>query len=64
MEQAWAQVEAAQTPEVKSQAIDQNLEWTMLDHNYDQRSQRVFTGPIFLPIWWGGYDRCIVLHPW
>ena len=56
MEQAWAQVEAAQTPEVKSQAIDQNLEWTMLDHNYDQRSQRVFTGPIFLPIWWGGYD--------
>jgi hypothetical protein len=56
MEQAWGQVEAAQTPEVKSQAIDQNLEWTMLDHNYDQRSQRVFTGPIFLPIWWGGYD--------
>ena len=56
MEQAWAQVESAQTPEVKSQAIDQNLEWTMLDRNYDQRSQRVFTGPIFLPIWWGGYD--------
>ncbi|HUH99115.1 MAG TPA: hypothetical protein VLZ89_17275 [Anaerolineales bacterium] len=56
MEQAWQQVEAAQTPEVKSQAIDQNLEWTMLDRNYDQRSQRVFTGPIFLPIWWGGYD--------
>ncbi len=56
MEQAWAQVESAQTPEVKSQAIDQNLEWTMLNRNYDQRSQRVFTGPIFLPIWWGGYD--------
>ncbi|MGA7195152.1 MAG: hypothetical protein WBW94_16145 [Anaerolineales bacterium] len=56
MEQAWQQVETAQTPEVKSQAIDQNLEWTMLDRNYDQRSQRVFTGPIFLPIWWGGYD--------
>jgi len=56
MEQAWGQVEAAQTPEVKSQAIDQNLEWTMLDHDYDKRSQRVFTGPIFLPIWWGGYD--------
>jgi len=56
MEQAWAQVEAAQTPEVKGQAIDQNLEWTMLDHDYNNRSQRVFTGPIFLPIWWGGYD--------
>ena len=56
MEQAWQQVESAQTPDVKSQAIDQNLEWTMLDRNYDQRSQRVFTGPIFLPMWWGGYD--------
>ena len=55
-EQAWQQVEAAQTPEVKGQAVDQNLEWTMLDRNYDERSRRVFTGPIFLPIWWGGYD--------
>ena len=56
MEQAWAQVEAAQTPEVKGQAIDQNLEWTMLDHDYDNRSRRVFTGPIFIPMWWGNYD--------
>src|ERR1700690_1688975 len=56
MEQAWQQVETAETPEVKSQAIQQNPQATMLDHNYDQRSQRVFTGPIFLPIWWGGYD--------
>ncbi|HEY9152151.1 MAG TPA: hypothetical protein VIN60_04640, partial [Anaerolineales bacterium] len=56
MEQAWQQVESAQTPEVKSQAIDQNLEWTMLDRNYDERSRRVFTGPIFIPMWWGGYD--------
>jgi len=56
MEQAWQQVEAAQTPEVKGQAIDQNLEWTMLDHDYDERSRRVFTGPIFMPMWWGGYD--------
>ena len=56
MEQAWAQVEAAKTPEIKGQAIDQNLEWTMLDHDYNNRSQRVFTGPIFLPMWWGGYD--------
>lgn len=56
MEQAWQQVETAQTPEVKSQAFDQNLEWTMLDHDYDNRSRRVFTGPIFVPMWWGGYD--------
>jgi hypothetical protein len=49
-------VEGAQTPEVKSQAIDQNLEWTMLDRNYDDRSRRIFTGPIFIPLWWGNYD--------
>jgi len=56
MEQAWAQVEAAQTPEVKGQKIDQNLEWTMLDPNYDDRSRRVLTGPIYVPMWWGSYD--------
>ena len=56
MEQAWAQVEAAKTPEVKSQKIDENLEWTMLDKDYDDRSRRVFTGPIFVPMWWGSYD--------
>jgi hypothetical protein len=56
MEQAWTQVESAQTPEVKGQKFDENLEWTMLDRNYDDRSRRVFTGPIFVPMWWGNYD--------
>ncbi len=56
MEQAWSQVEAAQTPEVKGQVLDQNLEWTMLDRDYNDRSRRVFTGPIFMPMWWGNYD--------
>ena len=56
MEQAWTQVEAAQTPEVKGQQIDQNLEWTMLDKDYNDRSRRAFTGPIFYPMWWGNYD--------
>ncbi len=62
MEQAWAQVESAQTPEVKGQAIDQNLEWTMLDHDYNDRSRRVFTGPIFIPMWWGQYDPDLSDH--
>ncbi len=61
MEQAWAQVSNAQTPEVKGQAIDQNLEWTMLDHDYDERSRRIFAGPIFFPMWWGSYDP--TYHP-
>jgi hypothetical protein len=56
MEQAWAQVEAAQTPEVKGEKFDQNLEWTMLDRDYNDRSRRVFSGPIFAPMWWGNYD--------
>ena len=56
MEQAWKQVESAQTPDVKGQMFDQNLEWTMLDRNYDDRSRRTFTGPIFVPMWWGNYD--------
>ncbi len=54
---AWQQVEAADTPEIKSQKYDENLEWTMLDKNYDDRTQRTFSqGPIFLPMWWGRFD--------
>lgn len=56
MEKAWAQVEAADTPEVKSQKLDEALEWTMLDKDYDDRTRRAFQGPVFVPRWWGGYD--------
>ena len=56
MERAWKQIEAAGTPEVKSQMYDESLEWTMLDKNYDERTRRVFTGPIFVPLWWGRFD--------
>jgi uncharacterized protein YaaR (DUF327 family) len=56
MERAWEQVERADTPEVKSQKIDENLEWTMLDRDYDRRARDVFTGPVFVPMWWGAYD--------
>jgi len=56
MEKAWAQVEADGTPEVKSQKFDENLEWTMLDKDYDDRTRRTFTGPVYVPMWWGGYD--------
>ncbi len=56
MERAWQQIEAAGTPEVKSQKYEEALEWTMLDKNYDERTRRVFTGPVFVPMWWGRYD--------
>jgi hypothetical protein len=56
MEKAWGQVEAADTPEVKSQKFDEGLEWTMLDREYDDRTRRVFAGPVYVPMWWGRYD--------
>jgi hypothetical protein len=56
MERAWAQIAAADTPEVQSKLLDDAMEWTMLDKDYDDRARRVYTRPIFVPIWWGSYD--------
>ncbi len=57
MKQAWSEVETAGTPEVKSQKFDENLEWTMLDRNFDGHTRTVFTPiPVFMPMWWGGFD--------
>ena len=54
---AWEEVEASDTPEIKSQKFDENLEWTMLDKNYDDRTQKTFSqGPVFVPMWWGNFD--------
>jgi len=54
---AWSQVEAANTPEVKSQVFDNVMEWTMLDRNYDDRTRDVFrSAPVYVPTWWGRYD--------
>jgi hypothetical protein len=61
MERAWQQIEAADTPEVKSQKLDEAMEWTMLDRDYDGRMQRTFRGPIYVPTWWGNYDP--TFHP-
>ena len=56
-DRAWQQVEAAATPDVKSQKYDEVMEWTMLDKNYNDRTRNVFTsGPVFVPVWWGRYD--------
>jgi hypothetical protein len=54
---AWAEVEAAETPEVKSAKYDEVMEWTMLDRDYERRTRDVFqTGPVFVPVWWGRFD--------
>ena len=57
VQRAWMQVEAADTPEVKSQKYDDVMEWTMLDGEYEDRTKEVFhTGPVFIPIWWPRFD--------
>ena len=57
VQRAWAQVEAAETPEVKSEKYAETMEWTMLDKDYDDRTRRTFqSGPVFVPSWWGRYD--------
>ena len=57
MKRAWAEVEAAETPEVKSAKYEEVMEWTMLDRDYDRRTRDVFrTGPVFVPVWWGRFD--------
>jgi hypothetical protein len=54
---AWEQVEAANTPEVKSQKYEEVMEWTMLDKDYGDRTKEVFRDtPVFIPTWWGHYD--------
>ena len=50
MERAWEEIRKAGTPELKSQAYDQSLEWTMLDKNYEQRTHSIFTGLFFVPV--------------
>ncbi|GAB4504549.1 MAG: hypothetical protein Fur0043_15430 [Anaerolineales bacterium] len=56
MERAWQQIAAAGTPEVQSKMFEEALEWTMLDKDYDDRTRRTFTRPIYVPSWWNRYD--------
>ena len=57
MEKAWQEVEQASTPEVKSEKFSESIEWTMLDKDFDDRTERTFrTGPVYLPTWWGGFS--------
>ena len=57
MAKAWAQVEAADTPEVRMQRFDENMDWTMLDRRFDDRSREILgRGPVIVPMWWGRYD--------
>jgi len=63
METAWQQVQTAQTPAMQAEFFDKNLEWTMLDKDYDDRSRRVYRNPVFVPNWWGNYDPTYSSRP-
>jgi hypothetical protein len=61
---AWSQVTAAETPEVKMEKFSDNIEWTMLDRNYEDRTRDVFrTGPVIIPTWWHRYDPTVSSGP-
>jgi len=52
--QAWKQVQDAQTPELKSQPLEDQFDWMMMDGDYQNRmTQHYGTGDVFLPRWWG-----------
>ena len=57
IKRAWKQVEDADTPEVKSEKFNSHMGWTMLDGDFEDKTQDVFrTGPVYVPIWWNRYD--------
>ncbi|MCK7482059.1 MAG: hypothetical protein M0C28_36590 [Candidatus Moduliflexus flocculans] len=57
MEQAWQQVEAADTPEVKSQKYRQKLSNGPCSTRTTTTAHAAPSAvPIFVPMWWGRYD--------
>jgi hypothetical protein len=62
---AWKQVEQAGTPELASNAYDEQLLWLMMDPNQHARTETAFLNRPFQPSplwfwWWYGYT---VYHP-
>lgn len=56
-DKAWEQVEAADTPELKSQLLGDNFGWTMLEDEPEKRIERTFTDYDFYPPrWWWRVD--------
>ncbi len=56
IDRAWTEVESAGTPDVKSHKFDEVLEWTILDRDYEARTEHLFRDQmVILPAWWGNY---------
>lgn len=55
VDQAWAQVTQAGTPELKGDVLDKNLDWLMADEKFDDRLKGAFPPGVIinpLPGWW------------
>ena len=52
--QAWQQVTAAQTPELKTKELEEQFDWMSMDPAYNDRMRSQYgMGDVFLPRWWG-----------
>lgn len=52
-EKAWSQVEAAETPELKSELLGENFGWAMLEDDPEKKVTDTFTDEVFYPpSWW------------
>ncbi len=61
---AWLAVERAETPEIKSAQFDHTLEWTMLDDQFNNRTQQTFVNtPVITPMWWPLYNPGFAASP-
>ncbi len=52
---AWKQVNQAQTPELKGDALDKNIEWLLSDQKFDDQFKTIFApGTVIIPnpTWW------------
>jgi hypothetical protein len=54
---AWKQVEEAGDDNLKLENWDRDLEWVMMDEDFDDRTRRVFDDVVvvYTPHWWGRY---------
>lgn len=55
VETAWKQVTIAQTPELKGEALNQNIEWLLSDQKFDEKLKTSFPPETIItpnPAWW------------
>ncbi len=56
-DKAWTQVEAAETPELKSKLLGDNFGWAMLQDDPEKKIEETFSSyDLFPPTWWWRVD--------